>query len=223
MNPLRVLREAAYFYRHHFVTIARLCLPLLLLEQGCDWMLQEQFGQWPAGASQLLMGVLFYPLYSAMLILFLDARSRGEPEPTASLLFGKALQLWPTFALLSAINSSLIMLGLGLLLIPGLVIVVLLAFSEYLLVLRGYEPLRAIRGSLRRMRGQFWSLAACIYAPLLPLWLLDAWLAEQFAGQPVATVLAGATSGLLQLFVSVVVFRYFSLLEQRGHLTVEED
>lgn len=223
MSPLRVLRESAFFYRHHLTTIARLCLPLLLLERGCTMAFAEQFSHWPPFAPQLLLSVLFYPLYSAMLILFLDARSRGEPTPSAASLFGMALQRWPAFALLSAISTVLISLGLSLLMIPGLILVVLLAFSEFLLVLRGYHPLRAIRGSLRRVRGQFWPLAACIYCTLLPLWLLDAWLAEQLAGQPVANVVGGAFSGLLQLFVNVVVYRYFTLLEQRGHLTVEED
>lgn len=118
MNALRVLREAAYFYSHNFLRIALLCLPLLLLERLSELALREQFGHWPEGALQLLFGVLFYPLYTGMLILFLDARSQGR-EASAAELFGRALQLWPGFALLTALTSVLVMLGLSLMLLPG--------------------------------------------------------------------------------------------------------
>ena len=217
MNALRVLREAAYFYSHNFLRIAQLCLPLLLLERLSELALREQFGHWPEGALQLLFGVLFYPLYTSMLILFLEARSQGR-EVTAAELFGRALQLWPGFALLTALSSVLIMLGMSLMLLPGMILIVLLAFAEYLLVLRGQSPLDAMRGSIRLVRGQFLPLAGCIFSALIPLWLLGAWLAERYSAELAADVLSGSLSGLLQLFVSVVVFRYFMLLEQRPQL-----
>ncbi len=83
----------------------------------------------------VIVGLLVYPLYTAALILFLDARSRGEAPRTRDLL-ATALTLWPRFALLTALNTLLILVGISLYILPGLWLMVTLAFSEYLVVLR---------------------------------------------------------------------------------------
>ena len=86
MSPLSVLRDAWFFFSHNLAAIARLCLPLLLLEATCQTLLAAQLGEEANPAYGILLGVLFYPLYAAPLILFVDARSNGRDLPTSALL-----------------------------------------------------------------------------------------------------------------------------------------
>ena len=214
MNPLIPLRDAWYFFSRHLSTIALLCLPWVLLEN----LLAQFIGLW-AGEStsvpySLLAGLLIYPLYSAALILLVDARSRGL-QPRIADLLAAALRLWPSLAVLTALTSLLILLGISLLVLPGLWVMVKLAFAEYLLVLRGYTPLAALRGSLNLSTGHFWPLLACLLAVLAPLWLLDWWAYQLMAESPSAwlSLLLDSANGFLQLFLTLVMLRYFILIE----------
>ena len=154
MNPLHVLRDAWFFFSHNLLAIARLCLPLIVLEA----LLQQQVGAAVAAESKalyrILVGLLFYPLYTGALILFLDARSNGQ-MPAARDLLAVSLRLWPAFALLAGLNTLAVLLGASLFVLPGLWLMIKLAFAEYLLVLRGVGPLKALHESFEMTSGYF--------------------------------------------------------------------
>ncbi|AYC34384.1 hypothetical protein D3880_19320 [Pseudomonas cavernae] len=214
MNPLPILRDSWYFFSRHLGAIARLCLPLVVLESLAQRLLASATGMEASPAYGLLVGLLFYPLYTAALILFLDARSRGLAVHHRDLL-AMALQLWPRFAVLTALSSLLIMLGASLFILPGLWVLIRLAFAEYLLVLDGLPPLAALRESFRLTGEPFWRVLVCVLSVMAPLWLLDAWSLPLLASDgPLAFVL-DCLRGFLQLFASVVVFRLFMLVSPR--------
>ncbi|MCY1279358.1 hypothetical protein D9M68_353790 [compost metagenome] len=217
MNPLPILRDSWYFFSRHLGAIARLCLPLVVLEcLGRQWLVVGLGDQAPA-ASDLLLGLLFYPLYTAALILFLDARSRGLAVRNRDLL-AMALQLWPRLALLTALSALLIMLGASMLLLPGLWVMIKLAFAEYLLVLDHSSPLDALRGSFNLTTGRFWQVLVCVLVVMVPLWAFD-WLVFPYLGEPkdsLVPLLVDCVRGFVQLFASVVVFRLFMLARTAG-------
>ncbi|WNF46085.1 YciC family protein [Pseudomonas sp. SG20056] len=212
MNMLSALRDSWYFFSHNLAAIARLCLPLivlegLLLQQVTNLVAAESATLW-----RLLAGLLFYPLYSAALILFLDARSQGL-QPRARDLLAASLRLWPSFALLAGLNTLVILLGASLFVLPGIWLMVKLAFAEYLLVLRGLSPMKALHESFQLSSGYFWPMLGCILIVMLPLWLLDGWSHsnEVLADNALTSLLLDCASRFLQLFSSVVLFRLFML------------
>lgn len=210
MSPLPILRDCWFFFSHNLAAIARLCLPMLVLEAICQTLLYGQLGKEANPAYGILLGVAFYPLYAAPLILFLQARSEGR-DTTGSELFAAAMRLWPSFALLAGLSTLAIMLGLSLLILPGIWVMVRLAFAEPLLVLRGEQPLRALQGSIEMTNGRFWPVFNCLACVLLPLWLLDWWTLPNPDDTPL-WVLQQSLSGFVQLFAVVVLFRLFMLL-----------
>ena len=160
----------------------------------------------------VIVGLLVYPLYTAALILFLDARSRGESPRTRDLLAASA-SLWPRFALLTAVNTLMILVGLSLYFLPGIWLMVMLAFAEYLLVLRNMQPLAAIRESMRMARGNFLRILVCILCVMAPLWLLKGASVSVYPEpNPILSVIIESAHSFLQLFTSVVLFRLFMLI-----------
>lgn len=214
MNVLSILRDAWFFYSRNLASIARLCLPLIALESCTRLAVDHLVGKDALPAQELLVGMIFYPLYIGALILFLDARSRGH-APALREIMMRALPLWPSMAVLAGLGTLLIMLGASLFVLPGLWVMVKIAFAEYLLVLRGLSPLAALKQSFLQTRGHFLLVFGCILAVLLPLWLLEAWLAARFwAGETspgVLAVLVDSAVGLVQLLATVVLFRCFML------------
>lgn len=213
MNPLSVLRDSLYFFRRHLVSILQLCLPLVILEALCTQLLYRQLGDQASAGYGMLVSLLFYPLYSAALILYMDTRSNGQDIAKRN-LFARAVQLWPSLALLILISSLLIMAGLALFIFPGVWIMINLVFAEYLLVLRGLPVVQAMRESAKMTTGHFMRILVCVVAVLAPLWLLDGLLLMAFPEpQPGVQLALDSFSGFLQLFSSVVLYRLFMLLE----------
>lgn len=216
MNPLEVLRDSLYFFKRHLGRIAQLCLPLVILEALLQQGVDSALGPEGFPGYSVIVGLLVYPLYTAALILFLDTRSRGEAPRTRDLL-AMALTLWPRFALLTALNTLLILVGLSLYFLPGLWLMVTLAFGEYLLVLRGMAPLAAMKESLNMSRGNFWRVLLCILCVMTPLWLLKGASVSMYPSpqNPVVSLLIDSIHSFLQLFTTVVLFRLFMLIEAK--------
>lgn len=213
MNPLTVLRDSLYFFRRHLLSIAGLCLPLVIIEALCVQLLYTQLGKDAPMGYGLLVGLVFYPLYSAALILYLDARSDGH-EPLKRNLMARALQLWPTFALMVLLSSLLIMAGISLFILPGIWVMTNLVFAEYLLVLQGRSPMEAMRGSFQMVKGNFWRILVCMLGVMAPLWLFNGITLELLPEQanPVLELLVNVVNSFLQLFSTVVLFRLYMLI-----------
>ena len=217
MNPLTVLRDSLYFIQRNLGQVITLCLPLVIIEAVLQYVVDDAVGPNASQGYALIVGLLVYPLYTGALIVFLDARSRGE-SPSNRDVLARALSLWPKFALLAAISTLLIVLGLSMFFIPGIYLTVVLSFSEYNLVLRGQPPLTAIKSSLIMSRGHFWRIFVCILAVMGPLLLLKQ---LSFSLVPedtnaVVTVALESFNSFLQLFLSVVLFRLFMLISEKS-------
>lgn len=209
MNPLDALRDAWFFFRQHLLQIVLLCLPFVLAEALIRQQLDSLVDAAKLPLYDVLLGLCFYPLYSAALILFIDARSRGE-QPAKGALIAASLSLWPRFVLLAGIGTLAIMLGASLFILPGLWLMVRLVFSDYLLVLRGLSPLQALQQSLQLTRGHFWPILACVLLLMVPTWGLGLWIGDS-AADPLGRLALDLLLGLCQLFTTVVVFRLFML------------
>ncbi|SHN13933.1 Uncharacterised protein family (UPF0259) [Pseudomonas asturiensis] len=215
MNPLTVIQDSLYFFRSNLGRILVLCLPLVVLEALAKQALGSAMSADASPAYNLVVGLFFYPLYTAALILFLDARSRGE-EPQTRDLLAMALRLWPTFAVLSAMSTLLIMFGLSLFIAPGIWVMIKLAFCEYLLVLRRLTPFMAMRESMLMTTGHFTRILMCVLCVYIPLSLLEGvslYLLPEPQSAPI-TLVIDSISSFLQLFTSIVMFRLFMLISE---------
>lgn len=209
MNPFDALRDAWFFFRQNLLQIILLCLPFVLVEALIRQQLEGVVAAAQVPLYDVLLGLLFYPLYSAALILFIDACSRGE-QPARGALIAASLSLWPRFVLLAGISTLAIMLGASLFILPGLWLMVRLVFSDYLLVLRGLSPLQALQESLQLTRGHFWPLLACVLLVMVPTWVIGFWGGD-ISADPFGRLALDLLLGLCQLFTTVVVFRLFML------------
>ncbi|WP_024696314.1 YciC family protein [Pseudomonas syringae] len=215
MNPLTVIQDSLYFFRNNLGRILVLCLPLVVLEALAKQALGSAMSADASPAYNLVVGLFFYPLYTAALILFLDARSRGE-EPQTRDLLAMAVRLWPTFAVLSAMSTLLIMFGLSLFIVPGIWVMIKLAFCEYLLVLRRLTPFMAMRESMLMTTGHFTRILMCVLCVYIPLSLLEGvslYLLPEPQSAPI-TLVIDSISSFLQLFTSIVMFRLFMLISE---------
>lgn len=218
MNPLNIIQDSLYFFRRNLGSIALLCLPVVILEVLAKQALGSAMSADTSPAYALVIGLFFYPVYMAALILFLDARSRGEDVHTRDVL-AMAVRLWPTFAVLSAMSTLLIMFGLSLFVVPGIWVMIKLAFSEYLLVLRKLTPFMAMRESMQMTTGHFTRILVCVLSVYITLWLLEGASLYLFPEPQSAavSVITDSIGSFLQLFTTIVTFRLFMLISEPAH------
>ena len=225
MSPLPILRDAWYFFSRNLTSLATLCLPLILLESVVGQFVQQQLvaTDEPNNAPMayaLIVGLIFSPLYKGALILYMGSRSDGF-YPTNGEILKRALSLWPVYALLSALTTLAVLSGLMLMIIPGLWLMIKLVFADFQVMLRGRAPIEAIRDSFALTAGKFWPITACLLVAMIVLsgpWLVLAWLVSpEGAIEPhgVIALILQALMGFLQLFVTIVAFRLFTLIEPR--------
>ena len=214
MNTISILRDTWYFFSRHIGTLLPLCLPWIVLETLTQQQLSmaansQQFAPWGMAA-----GLIFYPIYTASLLLYLvdfgEGRQRGVGE-----LWRAALRLWPAFALLSALSSLLIVIGLSLMVLPGIYVMIKLAFAEVLLVKRGLRPIDAMRESFGLTGGHFFLLLSTVLVILAPTWALQGWIEQRSENALGYSLALGALSGFYQLLLTVAAYRIYILGPER--------
>lgn len=202
MNPIKILTSSFRLLFRNAGSIALLCVPLLVVEMFIRNIGRGQLSSGNDLAWQAIIGTVIPPLYTGLLLLILDARSRDAPVATGDFL-SKVLRLWPALAVLSALDQLLIvivdmsfisadtwlkiMLSTIQVIPPGIWValkwamfflalwmMVRLMFNQCLVLLRGLSIAASIRESFILSRGKLWRVVACLALLLTPVLLVTA-------------------------------------------------
>ncbi|MFR0675672.1 YciC family protein [Enterobacterales bacterium AW_CKDN230030176-1A_HGKHYDSX7] len=197
------------------MNIVRLCLPLIVLESVVLQLWFLQFEDDVQASQGMIVGMIFYPMYSSALMLYLDARSRGK-TPTLRAVFNRMSQFYPKAVGQRLLGALLILVGFMLFIVPGVWLMVRLVFAQYLLVLRGYPVIESMRASVRMTRGHFFRIVFCVLAVMVPIVLLEVGTLVLVPDLSVAgQIVLSSVSAFLQLFSLVVLYRLFMLVEEQ--------
>lgn len=221
MRTTEVLSDSYRFWSGNLSQITSLCLPFVFASALLGHVLERSWeGNWIIGGYlPLFVDVLVYPVYGGALILYIASRTKGKSPGNVEVLTA-AISIWFPLFVLTAIGTTLFLGGLLLLVLPGIWVLVRLAFSSFLLVLTNATPIEAIRQSVELTRNQFWPLFKCIVAVLAPIWILDlvlAYVARQLGNSFEMKVAIETATGFLALFLTVVLFRTLMTLSDKGN------
>ena len=221
MRTTEVLWDSYRFWSGNFSQITSLCLPFIFASVLLGHVLERSWeGSWIIGAYlPLFVEVLVYPVYAGALILYIASRTKGKSPGNVEVLTA-ALSIWFPLFVLTAIWTTLFLGGLLLLVLPGIWILVRLAFSQFLIVLTNATPIEAIRQSVGLTRNQFWPLFKCIAAVLAPIWVLGFVLehvTHQMGNYSQVKVAVDTATGFLALFLTIVLFRALMILSDKGN------
>lgn len=211
MQSLTVLRDSLYYFRTNIVAIARVCLPIVVLQAICLQILANlDEGVWPMFLT-IALNLVAYPLYTSMLYILIDADPAGK-RPSMLDLLPAALCVWPLFVALLLLNTLILSAGLLLLLLPGFWISIRLSLAQPLLVLHGLGPIGAVRKSFELTRGHFWKIFGCLIAISVPVILAALLIAFIEPTNPVMGVAISTLFLSAQLIASTVMYRVLTVL-----------
>ncbi|WPO99406.1 glycerophosphoryl diester phosphodiesterase membrane domain-containing protein [Pseudomonas sp. HR96] len=213
MHPLTVIRDSLRFFNNNLPAIARACLPLIVLHAICAQLLEQVDDDGELLIFGSVLNLMFTPLYTAALFLFLDAHRQGQ-QPSFKALASASLSMWPVYVGLMVVLALIFMAGTLLLVIPGIWIAIRLVVAQPLLVVKGLGLVEAISESFRLTRGHFWPIFGSVLGAALPIMVLMMIVYLVYPGprQLIPAVVIDSLCLFMGLFISTVTYRLWTEL-----------
>jgi hypothetical protein len=209
-----IITDALVFFGRNLNQIALLCLPWLIAGALVEYLLalyQKTSGDAPVAFFSIFFELLFYPIYTASLIILMARQAQGE-LPGNREIFTKAMKRWQPLLILRLMESLLIGLGLFMFVLPGLWFAVRLSFAEYFLVLDDLTPIQAMQKSFLTTRKHWPVILVLLLIFMVPpaamMFYLGWTLPDTSQGNAIIAISGTATSFYF-LFVEILIFRVF--------------
>lgn len=150
------LKDSWRFFESNFSALAWIILPIAIPLEIVTAVFSATMTDDNQGGISLLLVVLVSlaaaAIYGAATIFYVDAAVRGENiTPMQSWLAAK--DVWLAYLLLSLLAMMVIVLGLSLLIVPGIYFAAKYAFASFELVLNGQKPLLSLQLSWNKTNG----------------------------------------------------------------------
>jgi len=164
-------------------------------------------------AASFLITFLFSVLENTMLILIVDGFSTGRTLSFAEMLL-RGIKLFPLVILSSLITGLIVLLGMALLIIPGILVAVYVAFFQNAIVLRKKGPIDALRYSYELVKGRWWLVFGVLALVFIVVLVLSVTL-ELISMKIDLMFVPQLFQSLLNGFFSVLLCVFFLNLETR--------
>lgn len=176
-----LITESYNFYRQHIKSLLWFVLifgVVIFLEAvASSTLIDVSLTNWQGFALSLLLGIpfsLLALLVSVTLILAIHDLSSGK-RPNLKNLFSLGAQKFIGVFLASIIVAVISAVGFILLIIPGVYVWVVLAFTLYFIILENQGVREATESSRNLVKGRFGNVLARLFLPNL-FWVFTAWL-----------------------------------------------
>ncbi len=222
MKTQKILADAWYFYTLNFRYLLYLCIPFVfaeaLLSEGFLALSDHGEGEQNIPIGYFVPQLAVYPLYTAILIQFLQARSKGTLIDRKRII-GNALRLWPTMLLLVVMEFVLFFLGFMLFVLPGIWVAVRMAFAEFRLVENDEQPVDALRKSFALTERDFWLVFAVMLISeglIVLAKLAMPGVLEMLGNLFILHVLWHMVAVMLQMFPTIALYRLYMQIHKPG-------
>jgi hypothetical protein len=228
----QAMTDSWVFFKRHLSILAAIVLPVVI-------PLQLVFALYVTPDAEqgvnlvntffiMLLGFIFYALYMPAVVFYIASAVAGYKRSITE-LYQLALKWWGHFVLLLVLVMLSIGAGTVALIIPGIIIMLKLAFAEYDMLLNGSKPIEAMKTSWRMTKsckgtlfGGYLIITLGIYVPfvivssVLELYNVTHWAVEA----SLAVVMA-----VCNLLYTIFAFRVYELVlnEERETMTQEPE
>ncbi|MEX0605814.1 MAG: hypothetical protein WD623_00550 [Marinobacter sp.] len=212
------LSDSWAFFRTHGVALAMIVLPIvapieILISLYQSFMVSNEFVL-AEQAIPMIASFMVYPVYSVAVVYYIASIISGRPRNTRE-LWSLGLRYWQPFIILSLLVTVAVMFGLFLLILPGVIIAVRVAFAEFELLLNDRKPMEAIKIGWAGTREYMWVILggyAVITASIyIPLYFLGAAFDETSGIHGLMTTVINIAYQFLAVFYTIFAFRVYDI------------
>lgn len=226
----QALTDSWGFFRRHLGALSVIVLPIVIpLQVGMSLYGSANPEQEMSSSEMMvttLLGLAVYAFYLGAVIFYIASVTTGQRRSTAE-LYRLALRYWAPLLLLMFLVAFAVFGGFMLLVVPGVLLMLKLAFAEFDLLLNGSSPTDALKTSWELTKNRkgtlFGGYVIITLAIYVPLFVLEALLAGfQVTHWAVYATTATVTT-LCNLFYTIFAFRVYdlTLAKQREEAELE--
>lgn len=217
-----LISDSWFFYKKHLFALCALLvpfiIPLSIISLGIEFVVNEEW--YPESLSWLVMALSFaiYPIYQGAIILYIASALTGNYLKRSE-YYHLALKFYRPLMWLYIVGGLMVIGGFILLIIPGLIIVSRISFSEFYCLFDDSSANDAISSSWENTKDVQWLLLAGIlilsFAVTAPLWLVEYLLNAIEFWNPVFSFISGLISSFLAPLITIFAFRVFTHERER--------
>lgn len=166
----------------------------------------------------MLPYMLTFPIYQCVFILYMSSVISGEFLQRKQ-YYQLALKLWLPIVGLYIIATIAILTGLLLLIVPAIIVVIRISFSEFYCILYKRSPVDAFRLSwkaTKEYQGIIFAGFIIIWlATNVPFWFIKRTFYSMDFWNPITIALYHAAESLFAILLTIFNFRIFTLLPEK--------
>jgi hypothetical protein len=218
-NLLPLIADAWRFFKNNLASIIALIMPLIMAVSTFSaaiayYARDIKYIEYLA----MLPYMLTFPIYQCVFILYMSSVISGEFLQRKQ-YYQLALKLWLPIVGLYIIATIAILTGLLLLIVPAIIIMIRISFSEFYCILYKRSPVDAFRLSwkaTKEYQGTIFAGFIIIWlATNVPFWLIKRTFYSMDLWNPITIALYHAAESLFAILLTIFNFRIFTLLPEK--------
>lgn len=218
-NSLPLIADAWRFFKNNLASIIALIMPLIMavstFSSAVAYYARDiKYIEYLA----MLPYMLTFPIYQCVFILYMSSVISGEFLQRKQ-YYQLALKLWLPIVGLYIIATIAILTGLLLLIVPAIIVMIRISFSEFYCILYKRSPVDAFRLSwkaTKEYQGIIFAGFIIIWlATNVPFWLIKRTFYSMDFWNPITIALYHAAESLFAILLTIFNFRIFTLLPEK--------
>lgn len=216
------INESGIFFKRNLQWICLIILPISVPLEIFSVVMEYYFDDENTFTASdwlpLLFEALLYPVYQGAVIFYIASALTDEYLPLKQ-YYQLSIKFWFPLFFLYLITGGAVFIGSMLLIVPGLIIMSRIAFSEFYCLLHEQSALEAFSSSWDETKDQQWFILkgilliyAFIFAPYIGIsYIIDAleiW-------NPILSVIIGCSFTVLSSLLTIFAFRVYTSVPER--------
>jgi hypothetical protein len=211
------IKDTFTFFKTHWWVLALISIPLVLLSEAIRfWVgpIPMDGTSWNVVWIYVAEIVLVLSVLQIAVILYVHSAVSGSRIGVVE-SWRMGLNWLLPFLGLSVLTLVPVVLGLILLVIPGIIVMVRLLLAPYIFLLEGLGAKASLKASWERTKGYFGDLVMGVIVIMLPITLVSHFLvgSEEMLTSSVKVALVASIETLFGLLLSVYVYRIYCLIK----------
>ena len=223
-----LLQDTRDFYINNFRSMLAIILPIVIPAEIITGIYSYYFvtdiDSFSEQIIPSIIALISYPIYSLGIILFIASKSAGIKMDLKA-LFELGLTFWKPYLIIYVLLYLAFIAGLILLIIPGIIIAVRFAFSEYHLIFDRLNPIEAMKVSWNSTKGYrwiiFWGNSIIMFFLCMPSFIFSDFLYQTSMLSVISSTIYNICISFLGVLITIFTFHVFKYSREQNKDAVD--